>query len=267
MVDGLYGLNLSLDPLCLARYVKSPQQQARCLSENWAEQNLYCPNCLQPRVRRAKASTKVFDFTCPSCFQTFNVKASMTPFGRIVRDAEYSTFMTAINTNANPNLVLVHYDKPLLKVVDVEVIPRFFFTPSSVLPTKPTKPHSRKNPWQGCNIALDMIPTDGHVAIVNKGQVLDQQSVKKNFTKAVGMLNKKSVERRGWITDVLRCIRDLNKPSFSLPDVYAYRKELGALHPKNRFVDEKIRQQLQELRRHGIVRFHGRGKYALLQQW
>jgi hypothetical protein len=37
---------------------------------------------------------------------------------------------------------------------------------------------------------------------------------------------------RGWTADVLRCIRELDKRSFTLKEVYAsYVKELQRLHP------------------------------------
>jgi type II restriction enzyme len=43
-------------------------------------------------------------------------------------------------------------------------------------------------------------------------------------------------------------VRGLNKTEFTLQDVYAFAAQLQTLHPDNRHVRDKIRQQLQVLR-------------------
>ena len=53
----------------------------------------------------------------------------------------------------------------------------------------------------------------------------------------------------------------LKKKEFVLQDVYAYAGQLQDLHPDNRHVPDKIRQQLQVLRDLGFVEFLGRGRY------
>jgi len=53
----------------------------------------------------------------------------------------------------------------------------------------------------------------------------------------------------------------LNKEEFTLPDDYAFTEHLQSLHPGNRHVPDKIRQQLQVLRDLGFVEFLGRGRY------
>ncbi len=234
------------------------------MGENWTESNFYCPSCLETRVSRQKASTKVIDFRCPRCNQTYNVKASKTPFGRRVRDAEYATFMQAIRERKNPNLVLLHYDKPRLLVVDLEVIPRFFFSSSCVIPSKPTLPKSRSKPWQGCDVSLERVPVDGHIEMVEEGRIVDPEKVNQKYHRAEKLLLRRTINGRGWTADVLRCVRDLRKSPFTLHEVYAYENELQRLHPENRFVIAKIRQQLQILRDHGILRFAGDGRYELL---
>ena len=55
--------------------------------------------------------------------------------------------------------------------------------------------------------------------------------------------------------------RALNKNEFALQDVYAFAAHLEKLHPDNRHVPDKIRQQLQVLRDLGFVEFLGRGRY------
>jgi len=50
---------------------------------------------------------------------------------------------------------------------------------------------------------------------------------------------------------------------FTLADVYAHAGALAKLHPNNRHVQPKIRQQLQELRDMGLVEFLAGGSYHL----
>jgi type II restriction enzyme len=72
------------------------------------------------------------------------------------------------------------------------------------------------------------------------------------------------MERRGWTLDVLNTLRSLSKQEFSLAEVYAFDTQLSRLHPRNRHIRPKIRQQLQVLRDMGLVEFLGGGRYRLL---
>jgi len=45
--------------------------------------------------------------------------------------------------------------------------------------------------------------------------------------------------------------------------VYAKEGVIARLHPENRHVRDKIRQQLQVLRDKGLVEFLGRGEYRV----
>ena len=68
---------------------------------------------------------------------------------------------------------------------------------------------------------------------------------------------------RGWTLDVLAAVRRLGKQAFSLADVYSLEREMAKLHPANRHVRDKLRQQLQILRDAGLLDFVGRGRYRL----
>ena len=68
---------------------------------------------------------------------------------------------------------------------------------------------------------------------------------------------------RGWLVDVIRVVQGL-PADFNLTDVYAHSAELAALHPENRHVRAKIRQQLQVLRDNEQLVFLGRGRYRSL---
>src|SRR5713101_8102746 len=73
-----------------------------------------------------------------------------------------------------------------------------------------------------------------------------------------------AAEERGWTLDVLSVLRSLGRHEFSLGEVYLLEGELARLHPRNRRIRAKIRQQLQILRDKGLLRFLGRGRYRLL---
>jgi len=52
---------------------------------------------------------------------------------------------------------------------------------------------------------------------------------------------------------VLRVIQSLGRKELSTSDAYAFERELEQLHPDNRHVKDKIRQQLQVLRDAGLL--------------
>ena len=61
----------------------------------------------------------------------------------------------------------------------------------------------------------------------------------------------------------MRCVDKLDKKEFTLNEVYAFENELSLLHPENRHIKDKIRQQLQFLRDKGYLDFVSRGNYQL----
>lgn len=58
-----------------------------------------------------------------------------------------------------------------------------------------------------------------------------------------------------WIEDVFDCLTKIEGEIFSLDDVYQFETHLSKLHPNNRNVKAKIRQQLQFLRDDGKLEF------------
>lgn len=69
----------------------------------------------------------------------------------------------------------------------------------------------------------------------------------------------------GWKKDVFSCLLNITKDVFSLEEVYKFKKQLFRLHPENRNIKPKIRQQLQLLRDMGLIEFTlERGVYRKL---
>ena len=65
--------------------------------------------------------------------------------------------------------------------------------------------------------------------------------------------------------DIMNCIESLNKEIFTLKEIYAFEKDLEILHPENKNIKAKIRQQLQFLRDKNYLHFlEKKGNYSIL---
>ena len=169
----------------------------------------------------------------------------------------------AILEDRTPNLYVLHYDLTRWAVQTVILIPHFAFALSAVERRKPLAATARRAGWVGCNIVLDKIPVHARIPVIEEGNVRTKQEVREAYQR-LRPLEKLQVEKRGWTLDVLRVVQSLNKKEFLLSDVYAQAERLGRLHPGNRHVEAKIRQQLQVLRDLGLVEFLGAGSYHLV---
>ena len=68
----------------------------------------------------------------------------------------------------------------------------------------------------------------------------------------------------GWRLDTFNVVSKIPANIFKLEQVYAFKQHLQELHPENRNIEAKIRQQLQELRDLGLIEFVDRGIYRKL---
>lgn len=69
----------------------------------------------------------------------------------------------------------------------------------------------------------------------------------------------------GWEKDVFKCLVEIKKDIIYLNDVYEFEEKLSKIHPDNKNIRPKIRQQLQELRDLGLLEFFPEGgKYKRL---
>jgi len=232
------------------------------MTEEWAAQNLYCPACPSDRVARQPVNTEAIDFVCSQCDAPFQLKASRQPIRNKVQDAAFDAMKRALERDRFPHLFLLRYDWDSRRVADLILIPRYFLSLSAIEVRKPLGPDARRAGWVGCNILLDRVPPDGRISVVASGAPIDETLVRRRFRAARAMSRVVSPER-GWTLDVLAALRSLKRDEFSLGDAYSLEDRLTALHPNNRHVRPKIRQQLQVLRGLGFVTFLGRGRYRL----
>ena len=170
------------------------------------------------------------------------------------------------------------------RVRNLLLVPHFAFPPSAIIKRPPLAATARRHGWVGCNFALNRIPVEARISLVitrssgresallsSDGQsrltsaatvIVPPEEVREKF-KRVKPLKEISVTQRDWTLDVLTAIRRLGKTEFTTTDAYAFTRELEKLHPKNRHVKDKIRQQLQVLRDAGLLLHIGRGEWRL----
>lgn len=172
--------------------------------------------------------------------------------------------LKAIEQELTPNLLLLRYSVLSPIVSDLEFIPNFALTKSSLEQREPLSVTARRAGWIGCNILLANIPPDARIAIIKSGCITPPPVVRAQYRSTVP-LSQIAAAKRGWTLDVLNILRNLGRPRFSLQDVYAHEPQLAALHPANLNVRPKIRQQLQVLRHLGLVEFLSAGQYRLRQ--
>lgn len=232
------------------------------MSEAWAARELFCLQCPSGALEPLRTGTKVVDFSCPECAARYQVKSKQGNFGRVVTNSAYQAKIDAIEAGTVPNYVFVGYSSNLWRVTSGFVVPGHFITTSVIQKRKPLGPTARRHGWVGSNILLGDIPQDGRVALIENGFPRTPVNVRRDWSRFVFM-REKGAEARGWLGDILRVVRELEKPSFHLSEVYALESELRKLHPNNRHIVEKIRQQVQLLRDKGILESLGRGRYEL----
>jgi type II restriction enzyme len=245
----------------LASNYQSGSQIARVISEDWCTRELYCPACSSDRLTGSKPNNPAVDFACANCDQPFQLKSLRHWNPKKIVDAGYEAMLRAIRADRTPNLLVLHYSSTWF-VQNLLLIPRMFFSESVIEKRKPLAPHARRAGWVGCNILLSKIPDDGKIAMVSASVPVMKRHVRDEFSR-VKRLAELPPSLRGWTLDVLRVVRQLGRPEFTLQDMYAFERELRALHPKNQNVRPKIRQQLQVLRDLGLLRFGAKGNYSL----
>ena len=254
-------MQLELPRVGLEGY-KSNSQRARIATEAWGAANLYCLNCDSDELSCSPPNTAAIDYVCPDCDASFQLKSQSRFFGNRINDAAYATMLEKIRADETPNLIALHYDLANWKVRNVFLVPNFAFSISAIEKRKPLAATARRHGWTGCNILLTEIPPDARIPLVVNGEPANPNSARKQYAR-VRPLSKLRPEMRGWTLDVLNLLRSLHKQTFTLADAYSLEPHLASLHPANRHVRPKIRQQLQVLRDLGLLRFIGDGNYCL----
>jgi type II restriction enzyme len=255
-------MNLSFQAGIAAAY-KSPLQRTRVLSEHWVGSQTYCPNCGNPHVVAYPNNSRIADFHCPSCNEGYELKSQQRAFGAKVVDGSYPAMLERLAGGRNPNFLLLAYDPHLLAVLNLLVVPKYFFTPD-IIEKKRTLPiAARRAGWTGCNIVLSGIPIAGRISLVRDGIIVPKPQVLASWRKMLFLHEQKDPTARGWLLNVMKCIENLKQRTFSIEQMYSFENDLRLIYPRNMHIKEKIRQQLQVLRDKGYLAFAGKGTYRL----
>lgn len=242
---------------------KSSTQIARVVSEHWCAENLYCAACDANRLEQASPNTRALDFRCGNCSETYQVKSQKSfNLGRVV-DGAYAVMLAAAQENTAPNLVILNYGQTW-NVSNLVLIPSLFFTESVIQKRSPLSVKARRAGWVGCNLVLSNIPSEGKIALVQNASIVPAALVREQYRR-YKKLETLDWQARGWTLDVLQRARKIGAREFTLAQMYEHEQEVAALHPGNRNIRAKIRQQLQVLRSLGLLRFvNNRGRYEFL---
>jgi type II restriction enzyme len=246
----------------LATAYRSGSQRARVVTEAWGEKNLFCPNCSSPKLTWLEPGHPASDYSCPECKFWYQLKSQRTPIRNSINDGQYDTMVNAIQSDEAPSFYFMQYDLATWRVRNLLLVPHFAFPPSAIIKRKPLSPTARRAGWVGCNFALNRIPAEARIPVVTESRITPATEVRKKF-KRVKPLKELSMRQRGWTLDVLNAVRRLSKTEFTTTDAYSFARELEKLHPDNRHVRDKIRQQLQVLRDAGLLLHVGRGAWRL----
>jgi len=251
-------MNLHFDSTLIDRY-KSKSQIARVLTEGWVLHNSYCPGCGNASLRNFENNRPVADFHCAECNEEFELKSKRGVFSTKAVDGAYSTMIRRISSGNNPNFFFMSYTEEWV-VKDFFVVPKQFFTPDVIFKRKPLAITAKRAGWIGCTINLSTIANAGKVFLVKDSHLVPPEDVRASFAQT-RFLRAKTLESKGWLLDVLKCVESIPSKTFSLEDVYSFESKLGSKYPRNNFVRAKIRQQLQVLRDNGLIEFVVKGRY------
>ncbi len=251
-------MNLFLN-LKLAERYSNKSQIVRIVTENWVLDNSYCPRCGDKPLNEFENNRPVADFYCKNCLEEFELKSKRGNFPNKITYGVFSTMIERINSENNPNFFFLTYF-PNWTIDNFLIIPKQFITEELIIKRPPLSPHARRAGWVGCNINISKLAEAGKVYLIKNSKVIDPEIVKLNFNRTL-FLRQKSKDFKGWILDIMRCIDEIKTNVFKLEDVYKFEDKLKLKHPNNKFIKDKIRQQLQFLRDKGIIEFVGRGKY------
>lgn len=254
-------MNLNLDKNLISNYNNS-SQKARVFTEAWALQEIYCPNCGE-YLFEYNNNKPVADFYCSRCSEDFELKSKKGRLGKKVSAGAYSKMIERINSSQKPNFFFMSYFLEPLNVNDFFVVPKHFFVSDMIEKRKPLSDTALRAGWIGSNIMFSQIPKAGQIFYVENSKIIPKKDVLDKWQKTIFLKQIKQSESKGWILDIMNCIDSLDKKEFSLQEIYNFEEDLSVIHPENKNIKPKIRQQLQFLRDKEYLEFIGDGIYRL----
>lgn len=242
-------------------WYKSNSQKARVMTEPWALKNIFCPNCWN-EISKYPNNKAVADFYCEKCNEDYELKSWKTEkFSNTVMDGSYKTMIERLESSTNPNFFVLQYNKNL-EVLNYIAIPKYFIRPEDIIPRKKWIPN--RPDYIMCNISMKWIPESWKVFYIKNWESISKKEILQEWNKTIFLKEKKNIESKGWILDIMKCIEMLHKKDFTLQEIYNFEPILKQKYPNNNFIKDKIRQQLQFLRNKWYLEFVSNGKYRVL---
>jgi len=254
-------MNLNLD-LKIANNYKNNSQVARIITEDWVLNQVFCPNC-GGRIDGYENNKPVADFYCKKCIEDFELKSKKGKIGKTISAGAYSKMIERINSAQKPHFFFMGY-LDSFTVDNFLVVPNYFFVPEIIEKRKALAEKAKRAGWVGSTILFSKIPDSGKIYYVTNGVEIPKKEVLIKWQKTAFLKNINKVESKGWLLDIINCIESLKVKNFLLADIYNFEKDLLILHPENKNIRPKIRQQLQILRDKGYLKFLNKGNYQLL---
>lgn len=255
-------MNLVLDKKIAVGY-KNNSQKIRVMSESWTEENIFCPSC-GCGVENYENNKPVADFYCKKCVEDFELKSKKGKIGKKIGAGAYSKMVERLEFDTKPNFFFMTYQSETYFVSDFFVVPKYFFVPEIIEKRKALSEKAKRAGWIGSNILFYKIPNSGKVFYIENGKEILKNEVLEKWNKTAFLGELKKPELKGWILDIMNCVESLGRDSFTLSEIYKFEENLKILHPENKHIKDKIRQQLQFLRNKGYLEFVSRGVYKLI---
>jgi len=165
---------------------------------------------------------------------------NLTP-GGLKNNLEYGVLIQGDAVNAIKNDFLKIYDNPEYPEITLDVINKA----EDILHSVPKEKQKK--------IKID------EKALFE--EIINDENIEEKFDGGTDSIR---ANLTSWKKDVFECLLEIDADIFSLEEVYSFEKRLKHLHPNNRNVKPKIRQQLQYLRDIGLIQFAKPGLYKKL---
>jgi len=94
----------------------SNAQKIRVITEDWVNNNMFCPYCGNKYVSHFENNRPVADFFCPSCKEEYELKSKGASISNKINDGAYNTMIERITSINNPNFFFMHYNKISLQI-------------------------------------------------------------------------------------------------------------------------------------------------------
>lgn len=184
----------------------------------------------------------------------------MESMGLKIVDGAYDSMIKRIYADNNPNFFFLNYSIAKLSVQNLIVIPKHFFVSDIIEKRPPLNINARRAGWVGCNILLHEIPSNGKIFLIKNGIIEKKETVLSEWKKTAFLSTEKK-ENKTWLLEIMKLVDKTNRPEFTLSEIYNSEDYLKQRFPKNNYIKDKIRQQLQILRDKGVIEFKGNGRY------